>query len=74
VIIAFCNQLIDATVERDAAFLAKWGPNKDDAILADSRHQLLVDEVVGDPRVLMICGGSCQDTLVIAQWMPQEPW
>lgn len=72
-IVAFCNPLIDATVERDAAYLAKWNLRNGDAILAGPEHQPLVDETVNDPKVFMTGGGSCQNTLVMAQWMLQEP-
>lgn len=71
-IVAFCNPLIDATVERDAAYLQKWHLRNGDAILADASHQPLVDETVNDPKVFMTGGGSCQNSLVMAQWMLQE--
>ena len=72
-IVAFCNPLIDATVERDAAYLEKWKLKNGDAILAGPEHQPLVDEAVNDPKVFMTGGGSCQNSLVMAQWMLQEP-
>jgi adenosine kinase len=71
--VAFCNPLIDATVIRDEAFLKQWNLKNDDAILADAHYQPLVDEVVKDPKAFMTGGGSGQNTLVMAQWMLQEP-
>lgn len=71
-VLAFCNPLIDATIDVNADFLAKWNLRNNDAILADEKYQPLVDEVVGNPSVFMTGGGSCQNTLVMAQWMLQD--
>ncbi|KAK8838355.1 hypothetical protein M9Y10_032980 [Tritrichomonas musculus] len=71
-ILCFCNPLIDATIEVGPEYLQKWNLRNDDAILADEKYQPLVDEVVNDPKVYMTGGGSCQNTLVMAQWMLQD--
>ena len=71
-VLAFCNPLIDATVEVNSDYLKKWNLRNDDAILADEKYQPLVDEVVNNPKVYMTGGGSCQNTLVMAQWMMQD--
>ncbi|OHS93206.1 Adenosine kinase [Tritrichomonas foetus] len=71
-VLAFCNPLIDATVEVNSDYLKKWNLRNDDAILADEKYQPLVDEVVNNPNVYMTGGGSCQNSLVMAQWMMQD--
>ena len=71
-ILCFCNPLIDATIEVGPEYLQKWNLRNDDAILADEKYQPLVEEVVNDPKVYMTGGGSCQNTLVMAQWMLQD--
>ncbi|KAH0787093.1 Adenosine kinase [Histomonas meleagridis] len=71
-ILAFCNPLIDATVEVEEAYLHKWDLKNDDAILADSRYQPLINETVNNKNSYMTCGGACQNTLVMSQWMMQK--
>lgn len=70
-IVAFCNPLIDATVEVDNEYLKKWNLKNDDAILADSKYQPLIDETIAN-SIMMTCGGALQNTLVMAQWMMQD--
>lgn len=70
-IVGFCNPLIDATVEVEPEYLTKWNLKNDDAILADSSYQPLIDDTISN-SLLMTSGGALQNTLVMAQWMMQS--
>jgi len=72
-IVDFCNPLLDATMPCDAAYLAKWHLKNDDAILADSTYQPLINEVVASCGNNLQCGGAIQNSLVMAQWFLQQP-
>ncbi|KAH0793234.1 adenosine kinase 2 [Histomonas meleagridis] len=71
-LLAFCNPLIDVSVQVDEAFLKKWGLKNDDAILADSFFQPLIDETVRKEKAIITAGGGCQNALVMYQWMVQK--
>ena len=71
-IVSIDNPLIDAALDVDENFLKQWGLKLDNGILADSKYQPLIDEVLRNPESHRTSGGACQNTLVMAQWLMQE--
>ncbi len=68
------NPLLDISVSVDNEFLGKYSLTCPNAILADDSHKPLYEEIV-KPELSpeFVAGGSCQNTVRVAQWMLQEP-
>ncbi|KAF9202681.1 adenosine kinase [Haplosporangium sp. Z 27] len=65
----FCmgNPLLDIQVKANAELLAKYKLQSNDAILADSSHSSLYEEIVKLPDVVYVAGGASQNTARGAQ-------
>ncbi|KAJ1992004.1 hypothetical protein H4R33_001162 [Dimargaris cristalligena] len=66
-IIGMCNPLLDICADVDTDFLAKYGLNANDAILADEKHVALFAEMIQRYNVKYIAGGAGQNALRGAQ-------
>jgi len=71
----FCieNPLLDISAEVDNEYLQKYGLDANSAILAESKHFPIYEEVVQKYKVQYIAGGSTQNTARVAQWMCPQP-
>lgn len=63
------NPLLDISASVDAAFLAKHDLKANNAILAEERHAKLGEEMRSAYDVKFTAGGSCQNTIRVAQWL-----
>ncbi|XP_031637443.1 adenosine kinase [Contarinia nasturtii] len=68
------NPLLDIIATVDDEFLQKYGLKPDDAILADEvKHKNLYKELAEMDSVQYMAGGSCQNSLRVAQWILRKP-
>lgn len=67
------NPLLDISCTVDAAFLAKYGLQPDNAILADEKHTPMYKELTEKYDSTYTAGGSVQNTFRVAQWILQKP-
>jgi len=68
------NPLLDISVEAKDELLTKYSLTCPNAILADASHTELYKEITAAPyEAEYVAGGSCQNTIRVAQWMLQEP-
>jgi len=63
------NPLLDITASVDAEFLAKFDLKANDAILSTEKHEKLGDVMRQNYPVKYTAGGSCQNTMRVAQWV-----
>ena len=67
--VAFCNPLIDITIDVEKSYLEKWKLKSGDACLANSKLQSLVEEAIKNKNALITVGGGSQNALVKCRWM-----
>lgn len=67
------NPLLDISATVDVPFLEKYGLKPNDAILADTKHKELYEDLINNFKVDYIAGGSTQNTLRVAQWLLEKP-
>jgi adenosine kinase len=67
------NPLLDISATVNAEFLAKYGLDANNAILAEDKHQPIYADVVKDFEVEYIAGGATQNSIRVAQWMLGSP-
>jgi len=63
------NPLLDISAVVKPEFLAKYGLNANDAILAEEKHKQLYTELVSDYKVEYVAGGAAQNAMRGAQWL-----
>jgi len=68
-----CNPLLDISADVPMEFLEKYGVTLNNAILAESSHVPMYEEMVKDFPVQYIAGGAGQNSVRVAQWMLQIP-
>jgi len=73
ILLGMGNPLLDISATVDADFLAKYGLEANNAILAEDKHQPIYAEVVEKFEVQYIAGGATQNSIRVAQWMLKEP-
>jgi len=69
VIFGLGNPLLDITAPVDYDYLKKYDLEPNNAILADERHKSIPEEIKKIYHVKYTAGGSCQNTLRVAQWV-----
>ncbi|XP_054715868.1 uncharacterized protein LOC129225303 [Uloborus diversus] len=67
------NPLLDISANTGNDFLEKYGLKHNDAILAEERHLPIYSEMVEKYNAEYIAGGSCQNTMRVAQWVAKKP-
>lgn len=72
-IVGFGDPLLDITADVEADFLAKYGLNEDDAILAGGPQAGLSQELCERYKPRFTAGGSAQNTLRVMQWILRQP-
>lgn len=71
-LLGFGNPLLDITVVTDAAFLAKYNLDANNAILADAGHAQMFEDLKNmNPEYM--AGGATLNTIRVAQWLLQHP-
>eukprot|EP01105_Mastigella_eilhardi_P012214 TRINITY_DN2802_c0_g1_i1.p1 TRINITY_DN2802_c0_g1~~TRINITY_DN2802_c0_g1_i1.p1 ORF type:complete len:550 (-),score=182.50 TRINITY_DN2802_c0_g1_i1:91-1740(-) len=68
------NPLLDTSINTTTAMLDKYHLNRGEAILASPCHMPLFPEVMADPNVACIPGGSALNAMRAFQWMSQRPF
>ncbi|XP_054715388.1 uncharacterized protein LOC129224866 [Uloborus diversus] len=63
------SPLLDLSANMDEDFLLKYDLKANDAILAEEKHLPMYEELANSPDVTYIVGGSCQNTMRVAQWI-----
>jgi len=63
------NPLLDISVTTDEKFLAKYGLDANNAILAEEKHMPMYTEMAGMPGVEYLAGGATQNAMRVAQWV-----
>ncbi|XP_066259701.1 uncharacterized protein Adk2 [Euwallacea similis] len=67
------NPLLDISANVEKNFLAKYGLQQNDAILADpEKHLGLYTELVDNYKTEYIAGGSVQNALRVCQWLLEK--
>lgn len=70
ILFAIGNPLLDVSAEVDDIFLEKYKLKANDAILADSHHKELCNDMVESGfKVDYVPGGATQNSIRVAQWM-----
>ncbi len=73
-ILGIGNPILDIAVDVSSDFLVKYGLQPSNAILADTKHSPIYQEIVnGDYDAQYFCGGSTQNSIRVAQWMGASP-
>jgi len=74
-ILCLCNPLLDISVDVNQEFLDKYGLKGGNAILTDDNFptNAFFGELVANPSVQYIAGGSAMNTARVAAWTLQEP-
>jgi len=68
------NPLLDISVNATPELFRKYGLQCPHAILAEDKHLPLFEEITKEPFTPeYVAGGSCQNSIRVAQWMLQEP-
>lgn len=68
-ILGMGNPLLDISAEVAEPLLVKYDLKSNNAILAESQHMPLYDELVKNYPVQYIAGGATQNSIRVAQWM-----
>jgi len=68
-IVAFCEPIIDATIDVDIDMMKKWGLDKEQSSLVTEQFQPLIDWALSQKECSINAGGTGQNTLSVAQWM-----
>lgn len=63
------NPLLDLQVDVDAEYLAKYGLNADDAILAEEKHMPVFTDVLAMDGLKLVAGGAAQNAARGAQYI-----
>lgn len=72
-VIGLGNPLLDVSAVVTTDLLKKYDLEADNAILAEDKHMPLFDELAKCFKVTYIAGGSCQNTLRVAEWIHKQP-
>jgi adenosine kinase len=73
IIVGFENPLLDMCCHVPIEFLDKYGLKLNNAILAESEHIGIYEEMKKLYKVDYVAGGAAQNTIRVAQWMLQSP-
>lgn len=70
-LVAFCNPLLDVTVEDEGGdLITKYGLSPNNAILAEEgKHDGLFQEILTNPQRQLSAGGAAQNSMRAAQWL-----
>jgi len=71
-ILGICNPLLDISCTVTPEYLAKYGLDANNQILAEEKHMPIYPEIVKDFEVEYIAGGAGQNSVRVAQWMLGE--
>jgi adenosine kinase len=72
-ILGMGNPLLDISATVTTEYLAKYGLEANNQILAEESHMPIYPEIVKDFEVEYIAGGATQNSIRVAQWMLQTP-
>jgi adenosine kinase len=73
VIFGLGNPLLDISAVVPAEFLAKYGLEPANAILAEEKHVPIYDDMRANYAVEYLAGGATQNSIRVAQWMMGTP-
>ena len=76
IIFGLGNPLLDISVDVDANFLSKWGLDANSAILAEDKHNGLVEDMIKNypaDSIRYTAGGAVQNSLRVTQWFLNRP-
>lgn len=63
------NPLLDLQLDVEKDFLTKYDLKDNDAILAEEKHMPIYDEIINDPKLVLVAGGAAQNTARGAQYI-----
>ncbi|EGV66066.1 adenosine kinase [Yamadazyma tenuis] len=63
------NPLLDLQLDVDQEILTKYDLKDNDAILAEEKHLPIFDEIINNPKLILVAGGAAQNTARGAQYI-----
>jgi len=73
ILLGMGNPLLDMSTNVDLSFLAKYGLQADNAILAEESHLPLYADIEANFQVDYVAGGATLNTMRVGQWILQTP-
>lgn len=68
-VLGICNPLLDISAEVPEELLNKYELKLNNAILAETKHMKLYEELIANYNVQYIAGGATQNSIRVCQWM-----
>lgn len=63
------NPLLDLQLDVEKEYLTKYDLKDNDAILAEEKHMPIFDEIINNPKLVLVAGGAAQNTARGAQYI-----